>query len=672
VVTRAAGVDDAGVRHRPGVHATVRDVLPDGRYVLESVDGARLALPRALLQLEKIDLLAPLALRQHDHARLEALSEHIVLTVVVGSRAWGLDDASSDEDVRGCFVLPFEDHASLYAAPDEIHRGERAYWEIEKLVRQALRADPNTLETLWSPLVQIERGAGARLRREREIFSSLRVVDAFGRYATSQLEKLVRSAARRRSLAALLEAVEAGRARDETAALAVLRSSAGADHDVDGDEVRALVRSSYDRGLIAAASYASLVEAVERRGAPALLPEEVRPKNAYNLVRLLHSCARWLEDGEPLVRVEGPLRATLLDIKHGRLTLDRTFALAAEAAAEVDALVRRGATRLPAEPQWDAAAAIVRDARRDAARVVFAPTAPASTGSSPITAPSATSNVAEGLDADRYRVAFAPTPLPLDVDLPALRAFLEARASLLPGPFLVVGLTGAHAYGFPSPDSDLDLKAIHVAPANALLGLSPRTAPLEHVEVWGGREMDLSSHELLQAAQLLLKGNGNMLERLLGPCVVLRSPLGEDLARLAERSLSARVVHHYRGFFERMVEELGQQRVAGAMTAKKLLYVHRVALTGAHLLKTGALVTDVRALAPPAGFEVDALLARKRTGEHVALAGEDHDVDATIARLRALLEEAGADTVLPAEPPADVVRELDAFVAGVRLHVPSS
>ena len=36
---------------------------------------------------------------------------------------------------------------------------------------------------------------------------------------------------------------------------------------------------------------------------------------------------------------------------------------------------------------------------------------------------------------------------------------------------VVVHLSGAHAYGFASPDSDVDLKAIHVVPTAELLGL---------------------------------------------------------------------------------------------------------------------------------------------------------------------------------------------------------
>ena len=41
---------------------------------------------------------------------------------------------------------------------------------------------------------------------------------------------------------------------------------------------------------------------------------------------------------------------------------------------------------------------------------------------------------------------------------------------------VVISLSGAHAYGFPSPDSDLDLKAIHFVPTAHLLGLSPPVA----------------------------------------------------------------------------------------------------------------------------------------------------------------------------------------------------
>lgn len=33
---------------------------------------------------------------------------------------------------------------------------------------------------------------------------------------------------------------------------------------------------------------------------------------------------------------------------------------------------------------------------------------------------------------------------------------------------IVIALSGAHAYGFPSPDSDYDLKSVHAAEATSL------------------------------------------------------------------------------------------------------------------------------------------------------------------------------------------------------------
>src|SRR4051794_36384173 len=79
---------------------------------------------------------------------------------------------------------------------------------------------------------------------------------------------------------------------------------------------------------------------------------------------------------------------------------------------------------------------------------------------------------------------------------------------------LVISLSGAHAYGFPSPDSDLDLKAIHIAPTRALLGLHREDAPTDRLEVLEGVEVDYTSNELQGVLVGVLGGNGNYLERI--------------------------------------------------------------------------------------------------------------------------------------------------------------
>lgn len=229
---------------------------------------------------------------------------------------------------------------------------------------------------------------------------------------------------------------------------------------------------------------------------------------------------------------------------------------------------------------------------------------------------------------------------------------------------LVIYLSGAHAYGFPSPDSDLDLKAVHGEPAGALLGLSPPPSHASRVEVVKDVEVDYTSNELGPVLAGVLGGNGNYIERFLGDLVLYATPALDELRPLIQRSLSRRVHRHYRGF---ATQQRAAFETAENPTAKKLLYVLRTALTGIHVLRTGELVTDVTRLAEPYGFtDVEHLIAVKRSGERVGL-------DSALAlhwkpRLSGLfasIDEAVAKSPLPAEPANEP--ELDAWLVAHRL-----
>src|SRR5262245_42612945 len=75
------------------------------------------------------------------------------------------------------------------------------------------------------------------------------------------------------------------------------------------------------------------------------------------------------------------------------------------------------------------------------------------------------------------------------------RAFLAARDK--ERKHVVIYLSGAHAYGFPSPDSDLDLKCVHIAPTADLVGLgTPEEATGDRIEMIEGVELDYGSNEL--------------------------------------------------------------------------------------------------------------------------------------------------------------------------------
>jgi predicted nucleotidyltransferase len=244
-------------------------------------------------------------------------------------------------------------------------------------------------------------------------------------------------------------------------------------------------------------------------------------------------------------------------------------------------------------------------------------------------------------------------------DLSAGRSFLALHGPPAP---LVAGVTGAHYYGFPSPDSDLDLKGIHVADTREVVSLRPPPETIEFLGLFEGVEIDYTSHELGLALRLLLKGNGNILERILSPFQLVESPAQAELRSLARAAVTQRFFHHYRGFFGRMCEDW---RKAEPKTIKGLLYAYRSALTGIHLLKTGECIGDVTLLSPLYGFsKVPDLVARKASahehGELTAAGGFDADLE----RLEVLFETSRAESSLPPEAPN--VEALNAFLVRMR------
>jgi uncharacterized protein len=241
------------------------------------------------------------------------------------------------------------------------------------------------------------------------------------------------------------------------------------------------------------------------------------------------------------------------------------------------------------------------------------------------------------------------------------RGFLVARSA--ERRHLVIYLSGAHAYGFPSPDSDLDLKCVHIAPTGDLLGLDPVIESPEGVEIVDGVELDYGSNELGQVLRGVVKGNGNFLERLLGDLV-----LGGDAALLDEARavvppvLSRRVARHYGGFATSQLRAFDDKP-----TAKRALYVLRTAATGRHLLAHATLVTDVARLRGFVPSEIDALIDVKRRAERQALTADQVTVwRPQLVAAIAAIDAASPASALPPDPPPDAVAALDAWLRDVR------
>ena len=120
------------------------------------------------------------------------LFQRVLFRCVIGSRAYGLADAESDVDRRGFYLAPADHHWSLYGVPDQIECDEtqEAYWEVQKFLVLALKANPNVLECLYSPIVEASTPLGEELIAMRSAFLSRLVYQTYNGYVMSQFKKM--------------------------------------------------------------------------------------------------------------------------------------------------------------------------------------------------------------------------------------------------------------------------------------------------------------------------------------------------------------------------------------------------------------------------------------------------------------------------------------------------
>ena len=221
-----------------------------------------------------------------------------------------------------------------------------------------------------------------------------------------------------------------------------------------------------------------------------------------------------------------------------------------------------------------------------------------------------------------------------------------------PHPLLFATISGAHLYGFPSPDSDYDVRGVHVLPVREVVGLESGQETVEVSEVRDGLEIDLVTHDVKKFFGLMLKKNGYVLEQLYSPLVVKTSAAHAELKELARGCVTRHHSHHYFGFAETQWKLFDKER---PRRVKPLLYVFRVLLTGVHLMRTGTVEANLRMLNEEFKLSyLPALIERKLQGpEHSTL--DDADVTfyhGEYERLRALLEEAYQTSALPEAPSA--------------------
>lgn len=245
---------------------------------------------------------------------------------------------------------------------------------------------------------------------------------------------------------------------------------------------------------------------------------------------------------------------------------------------------------------------------------------------------------------------------------------LKKEAAAHPYPLLFATISGAHLYGFPSPDSDYDLRGVHILPATESLGLLPKRETIQVEGIRAGIELDLVTHDVLKFFLMLLKKNGYVLEQLYSPLIVQTTPVHEELKAIAKGCITRHHTHHYLGFAAtqwNLFQKENPSRV------KPLLYLYRVLLTGIHLMRTGRIEANLLTLNEEFRLPYIAELVRRKTqgAEKSTLhAPEIQFHQSEYARLVTNLEAESAQSCLPEE--ATCRDALNDLLVRVRLNAP--
>src|SRR5436190_3002228 len=198
------GTNDSLVHPRGAVGVVTRTPTGDqNQFLVRFPDGFEASFAREKLEVlkhfkDRLGKVLPTSCRQNNQTCQQDadstfdLESFIIYRCVVGSRAYGLDNDDSDTDRRGVYLAPADLQWSLFGAPEQFEDNatQSCYWELQKFLTMALKANPNILECLYSPIVEKITPLGAELVAARQGFLSQMIFQTFNGYAMSQFKKI--------------------------------------------------------------------------------------------------------------------------------------------------------------------------------------------------------------------------------------------------------------------------------------------------------------------------------------------------------------------------------------------------------------------------------------------------------------------------------------------------
>lgn len=201
----AAAQEDAlmaAAYRKPGTVGVIVQCPPnnDEPYVVQFADGttAKAYFQELTLRRKEVEM---------ELERLDVdLLPHVIYRCQVGSKAFGLAGEDADDDLRGIYLPPASLHWGLRKLPEQLELGkasnaadatlpaddstDQVYWELQKFLLLALKANPNVLETLWTPVVHFATPLAHELRGLRQAFLSQHLYKTYSGYVLSQFRRM--------------------------------------------------------------------------------------------------------------------------------------------------------------------------------------------------------------------------------------------------------------------------------------------------------------------------------------------------------------------------------------------------------------------------------------------------------------------------------------------------
>lgn len=226
--------------------------------------------------------------------------------------------------------------------------------------------------------------------------------------------------------------------------------------------------------------------------------------------------------------------------------------------------------------------------------------------------------------------------------------------------FLVA--SGAHLYGFPSSDSDVDVRGVFAYSTERMLGMD---IPSESINQMTTTDpvVDVSIKEIRAFLRAIRRNNGAYFEKVHSPHVIITSPEHDELKTLTDSCISKELVPFYEGFASRLLKE-----ATATKEVKLFLYAARNYLAGTHLMRTGEIISDINVLNqdpryPVVDDLVDQKTSKSEKGEY------DGDIDKVVGTIGTLKENfmrSCEKSPLTEKVPQRAIERLDNYLINFR------